>query len=285
MSLRWKLLWMKQEDPVIINSLWIGPELGTLELLTLHSFLDQGYRFSLWVYEEPQGIPRHPVLSVRDAREILDPSRIFRYAHKNRFGHGQHSVAGFSDLFRAFLLHREGGWWSDMDVCCIGNLPEDEPFVFRSHHHLAAVGNVMQCPAGSDLMGEYAQQLNAVLHAENRDWMLPLRLLNEGIKKHSLSHRIQKFSNTDSWFEIRKLLKPPAAPLPEHWKVIHWNLTDWIALDIPRNVALPGSWYEQLLRQHQVPHQVPDGSGIRQLKKQLRLSSTILRVVRNRLRP
>jgi len=61
----------------LIQSLWIGPRLSTMERLCISSFLANGHRFQLYLYEETEGIP--PGTEVRDAKRILPASRIFKY--------------------------------------------------------------------------------------------------------------------------------------------------------------------------------------------------------------
>lgn len=45
-------------------------------------------------------------------------------------------MAGFRDLFRTRLLWLHGGWWTDMDVTLIREIPRellDAPIVLREH--------------------------------------------------------------------------------------------------------------------------------------------------------
>ena len=75
----------------VIQTMWIGPRLSTMEQLCIKSFLRNGHPFHLYVYEEVEDVPQGTV--VLDANEILPASRIFQYRdHK--------SYAGFSNFFR-----------------------------------------------------------------------------------------------------------------------------------------------------------------------------------------
>ena len=106
----------------VIQGLWLGEPLSTLERLCMKSFMANGHEFHLYAYEELQGIPKGVV--VKDANEIVPKERIkeFRW------------FAGFSDFFRYSLLAKKGGWYVDMDVICL------RPFDFPSEYVFASSG-------------------------------------------------------------------------------------------------------------------------------------------------
>jgi len=110
----------------VINSLWIGRPLSLLEQLSITSFLQNGYEYHLYCYDEVANVPRGTVLC--DAAEILPASEIFYY----RRGPGKGSVAVFTDLFRLKILFEKGGWWVDTDVVCLRRFDFAEPIVFAS---------------------------------------------------------------------------------------------------------------------------------------------------------
>ena len=72
----------------LIQSLWIGPRLTTMEQLTIRSFLEHGHEFRLYVYDRVDGVPEGTV--VCDGNEVLPRSRIFTYREHD-------SVSGFSN--------------------------------------------------------------------------------------------------------------------------------------------------------------------------------------------
>jgi hypothetical protein len=98
-----------------IQSLWVGA-LSPVEELTIRSFLKHGHEFHLYSYGEIDGLPGGCIAHY--AGEILPESEIARFQ----------CLANFSDLFRYALLYRMGGWWVDMDVCCL------KPFDFKADH-------------------------------------------------------------------------------------------------------------------------------------------------------
>jgi mannosyltransferase OCH1-like enzyme len=103
----------------VVQSLWIGTELSTMERLSLSSFLRCGHRVHLYVYRDLPNVPRGVTLC--DANEILPASAVFQYPqHK--------SYAGFANFFRYKLLMERGGWWVDTDTVCL------KPFDFSSEY-------------------------------------------------------------------------------------------------------------------------------------------------------
>ncbi len=108
-----------QEVPV--HLFWAYGQLSALELMACRSFALQGYRTILWTYGDI--IEPRALAEVRDAREILPESRVFKYRNG--------SYAGFSNLFRYAVLSRLGGLWADTDVICLCPPSElgKEPFL------------------------------------------------------------------------------------------------------------------------------------------------------------
>ena len=112
--------------PEIINSLWIGRPLSPMEQLSIASFLQNGYEYHLYCYDEIGNVPAGTVL--RDAAEILPASGIFYY----RRGAGGGSVSAFANLFHFKFLLERGGWWVDTDMVCLRRFDFPEPILFAS---------------------------------------------------------------------------------------------------------------------------------------------------------
>lgn len=97
-----------------IQMLWIGNQLSPIEQLCMKSFLYHGHQVDLYAYTDIKGVPSGVIM--KDAREIIDSSKIFK--HMN-------SYAAFADLFRWALLQLRGGYYCDTDVLCL------KPFKFN----------------------------------------------------------------------------------------------------------------------------------------------------------
>lgn len=236
---------MEQDNPVV-NSLWIGSKLSLMEMLTIKSFIACGHVFRLWTYSEPETKLPAGVL-VMDANEILPQDKIFRYKSPNQFGHGMGSVSGFSDIFRYKLLYEKGGWWVDMDVTCIKYLNFDEEFVFRPHHELRVVGNVMKAPKGNELMKLCFEQAIEEVNEENTDWHKPIQILNHHIQALGLEQYIQpNFSNEDKWDEVKTYLTSNTS-LPDNYLCLHWMNEEWRRRQIDKYDFMIDSTYGSLL--------------------------------------
>ena len=107
----------------IIQSLWVGPNLSNLEKLSIKSFIDNGHKYHLYVYDKVEGIPEG--VEIKDANEILHKAHIFRY--KNG------SISAFTNIFRFVLLYKRGGYWVDTDLICLKKLPfKEKDIIFAS---------------------------------------------------------------------------------------------------------------------------------------------------------
>ena len=61
----------------IFQSLWLGKRLSVMEQLSIRSFLDQGYSFHLYTYQDVENIPQGT--TIRRGDEILPADEIFCY--------------------------------------------------------------------------------------------------------------------------------------------------------------------------------------------------------------
>lgn len=235
-----------------VNSLWIGGELSSLELLTIKSYVDHGYSFHLWTYEPVHVI--FPGVIFRNAAEIIPEEGIFTYKNSNKFGHGKGSVAGFSDIFRYKLLYEHGGVWTDMDITCLREINFKEEYFFRYHHQNGVVGNLMKCPPKSEVMKYCYERAIAEVNSNNTNWMLPLIILKEGVLKYNLEKYIIRNSNLDKWPLVARLCS--GSEIEYNWEIIHWMNEEFRRLKIEKNICLDNSMYHILLKRHHVPHRV-----------------------------
>ncbi|MDD2637011.1 MAG: glycosyltransferase [Bacteroidales bacterium] len=235
---------------IIVNALWIGNILSPTELLTIKSFIDNGHDFVLWAYDEIEtDLPQGAIL--KDANEIFPRTNVFCYKYPNQFGHGKGSYAGFSDIFRYKLLYLKGGWWTDMDVTCLKPLDFEDEYVFRTHHSLPMVGNIMKCPPNSKLMQKCFEEAVKKVDQNNRDWHLPIQILVDNVYVLKLDKYIKNFSNQDSWNIIREFLKK-TVPIPENWYVIHWVNEEWRRNNISKIAFIKSSLIFKLFEKHKI---------------------------------
>ena len=139
---------------VIIQSLWIGPELTDMEVYSIKSFLKQGFEFHLYTYDKVKRIPKGT--KIKDANKIIPAKEIFEI---------KKTFLPFSDIWRYKLLYEKGNYWSDLDMICIKPFDFKEPYVFSSERTIqkgaykmkvkkVANINLMKGPKGSPFFKE-----------------------------------------------------------------------------------------------------------------------------------
>ncbi|MGI6320394.1 MAG: glycosyltransferase [Bacteroidales bacterium] len=229
-----------------IHGLWIGSKLSSIELLCINSFIANGHKFHLWVYEDLENILPEAVI-LEDASKIIPKEEVFYYKNSNQYGHGKGSFAGFSDIFRYKLLYMHGGWWSDMDVICLKSLDFEQEYVFRTHHNFAVVGNIMKCPKNSPLMKKCFEDAKNSVDGDNLDWDLPIKILNDNIAYFELQEYIQDISNEDSWLVVRKYLLRNKKP-NKKWFVMHLLNEEWRKNKINKDAIPPFSFVGKTLK-------------------------------------
>lgn len=96
-----------------IECFWMGRPLGTIERLSLCSFLANGHHVRLHSYCEVGNLPA--------AVELADASKVVPFDPTITIskGFGAGSLAPFADYFRMSLLAQRGGVWTDLDVVCL----------------------------------------------------------------------------------------------------------------------------------------------------------------------
>lgn len=130
-----------------VNSVWVGGPLGPIISACLTSFLTQGYRMVLHVYDEPNDVPDGVTLA--DASEIFPPSKVFK---NRRTG----SYAPFSDIFRYRMLTMDIGMYVDCDIYCLRTFPSDRYLYAWDYWDPQKITNAIlalpaDCPALAEL--------------------------------------------------------------------------------------------------------------------------------------
>jgi hypothetical protein len=242
---------MTTVDEKNINSLWIGKTLSNMELLTIKSFLNNGYNFKLWVYEKIETtLPNN--LIIGDANEIIPSDKIFTYQNSSQFESGKGSFAGFSDIFRYKLLYEKGGWWVDMDVTCLAPFDVKTDYFFRAHHDLGLVGNVIKAPKGSELMKKCYEEAISTIDENNTDWHKPINILIDNVKKLRLDKYIySNMSNTDEFDKLEKYYFG-RDNFPENWLFIHWCNEVIRTFNIDKDKYFYNSSFGELLTKHDI---------------------------------
>ncbi len=205
----------------IIQGLWIGSNLTTMERLTISSYLKNNHEFHLYAYDEVESVPTGAL--VKDGNEILPASMIFQYRD-------QKSYSAFSNFFRYKLLFERGGWWVDMDAVCLKHFDFKEEHVFSSEPAQGKVftsSGYIKAPRRSGVM-DYAWQRCVEKNPDELVWgEVGPKLVAEAVKKYSLEHFIKppEVFCPVGYAEWQKVLDPKAVCLfGETTYALHlWN--------------------------------------------------------------
>jgi hypothetical protein len=150
----------------LAQSLWVGRKLRWIERLAIKSYLDHGWRFQLYVYDDVAGVPAG--CEVLSASAIIPEKDVFTEGT----GSGLHagSVGAFSDLFRYRLLYERGGMWTDTDVVNFRKFdPDGRKFVSTELSDAGLVslnGAMMAAPAGDPFVGRAYERGAALLQSD-----------------------------------------------------------------------------------------------------------------------
>ncbi len=226
-----------------VQMLWIGTRLSSMERLSVASFLANGHRVRLFVYDDVAGVP--PGADLCDANAILPKSEIFTYRDHE-------SVSGFANWFRYELLHRHGGWWFDTDMVCLRPLEFGDPCVISSESMISgqvlATCSAMRMPAGSDAMAYAARACaeadRATLYwGDTGPWLMTDAVERFGLWPHV--RPVEAFCPVPPG-EWRRLLDPEPPPLDGASTVHLWN-EQWRRAGVDKDGAFaPTSLYETL---------------------------------------
>ena len=180
----------------VMQGLWVGKRLTTLQRLSIASFLAHDHEFHLYTYDTVENVP--PGTIVLDGTDILPESMIFK---NTQF----HTYAAFSDYFRYQLLLQKGGWWVDVDTVCLRPFEFADEYVFSSEYELC--GEITNCgvikaPAGAPVI-EYAWDVCRSKPRDNLDWC--------EIGPDLVAAAVERF-------ELQRFVQPAACfcPVPVH---------------------------------------------------------------------
>lgn len=237
----------------VIQSLWIGDSLSTMEQLCINSFLQNGHDFHLYVYSCISNIPRGTILL--DANQIIPNRLIF----KDSFG----TFASFADWFRFKLLYLKGGWWTDMDSICLKyfNIPTEYCFAteYLSENDQTNVYNIcnLKAPPRAEILQDC---LNVIIKLRKTLKIIPwgafgIRLFKEIIKNYDVPSSYKKPPTAFcpiGWYEIKELIGSNMLETIIHSSFsIHLFNDMWRRNKMDKNLIYPPtSLYEKLKKMY-----------------------------------
>jgi len=229
-----------------VHGLWVDGDLPPFARLTIASFLKHHGGFNLWTYgsigNAPEGV------AIRDARSVILEENVFVYTD----GQGKGSVSGFSDIFRAKLLHLHGGWWVDMDVTLMRPIPDEfleAEIVLRNHWGNPVVGNIMKFPPKHPVMDATYQMTAQTVGSENTDWSKPLRILSCAAVMGGLIPSCRfRIGHTDQFVDVLPFTRL-SVDIPAHWWAMHWCNEMW-RRGHKQAVVAPHSHLSRLMKEY-----------------------------------
>lgn len=196
----------------LAQSLWVGKRLRWVERLAIRSYLDNGWRFQLYAYDEIDNVPEG--CEVLDANAIVPVKDVFREGNKSGLHAG--SVGAFSDLFRYRMLEQRGGMWTDTDVINLKKFdPDGRSFVSSDTIDaglFALNGAIMAAPAHSAFVTCAYERSLELLHGKELVFtrigphLLAELLLEFGVD--TLEVMPPNFLSAISWMNTATLLHP-----------------------------------------------------------------------------
>ncbi|WP_395622891.1 hypothetical protein [Sphingomonas daechungensis] len=129
----------------VLNTLWVGDQLGKLEQLCVLSGLAAGHPYHVYSYEPDKlrGVPDGA--EVRDAAEVMPRHRLLAYAECNSYALG-------ANFWRYEMLRQGRGYWVDLDVLVLRPFDLDQPYVFGTEEQGTVNNAVMLAPPDSPLV-------------------------------------------------------------------------------------------------------------------------------------
>jgi hypothetical protein len=231
----------------VIQGLWIGEELSTMEQLSIASFLANGHAYHLYAYEPIRNVPAGAEL--KDAAEILPRSRAFQYT-------GHATWSGFANFFRYKLLLDRGGWWADTDLICLQPFCFQSEYVFSSEFSLGRqmvnIGAI-KAPPGSDVM-RYAWEVCQTKDTSRLVWgETGPQLMEEAVLRHSLERSVLDWRTfcPVGFRDWKDLINPDADTDYDTSYAIHLWHEMWRAAGQDTNIHYhPGCTYERMRRRY-----------------------------------
>lgn len=141
---------------LIVNTIWIGGELGPIHAACLRSFVRQGHDVVLHTYARPHDTPDG--VRLFDANKLMKQEEIV--LHKKT---GSLTLA--ADRYRYRILREGMGLYVDCDVYCLQPFPQDQ-YVFGWEDDDTINNAVLNMPHDSEL-------LKHIIKASEDDFFIP----------------------------------------------------------------------------------------------------------------
>jgi len=180
---------MDKQTNNIIQSLWIGNTLSTVERLCISSYIKNGHEFHLYSYNDIEFVPDGCI--VKDASEILPKNDVFAY----NVGPGKGSYSAFSNYFRYKLLDLKGNWWTDTDIVCLKHFDFTNDYVFASERTQSEGDQITSGVIKTPKDNEFSKKCYEFCTKQNKDTLpwgtVGPRLVSKTVKELKIEHFVR----------------------------------------------------------------------------------------------
>ncbi|WP_410002920.1 glycosyltransferase [Campylobacter volucris] len=265
---------LKKQD---ICSFWYTPKgykgVGLMELLSIKSFLDNGYKFQLYTYNLDDKIfnkleKLFDDFELKDANEIID----FKNFFYDNLGVG---ISAFSDYFRFKLLYLKGGVWVDLDMVCLNYFDFNKyDYIFNSESEInlknqRITTSLLKFPKGSKL-GEILliEAKNIIKDNKLVEWgCIGPRFLSKWVKNLNLDICVLDYKKTCQvlWQDSRNFLSDNIY-VDETQPFLHLFSQMWKKYNMDKENLNSSGIYGKLLRKYKVKEILDDLNKVNILK-------------------
>ncbi|EAJ8122062.1 hypothetical protein BHT71_03835, partial [Campylobacter jejuni] len=226
-----------------IASFWYTPKgykgIGLMEILTIKSWLDNGYKFHLYTYnlDDKIFLKFQELFSnfiLKDANEIVPFSEYF----SDDRGAG---VAAFSDYFRFNLLYQRDALWVDLDMVCLNHMDLSQEYIFtqeidKDETKPRITTSFLKFPKNSDFGKNLIQEAKKIIdNKKNIPWgVIGPWFLAEQVEKWDLGKYKWDYKQTCQipWYKVKNFIdkgqvfdegRPCLHLFSEMWKTYNLN--------------------------------------------------------------
>ncbi|HEB9311429.1 TPA: hypothetical protein RZK23_000289 [Campylobacter coli] len=249
---------MKQE----ISSFWYTPEgykgIGIMELLSIVSFLDNGYKFVLYSYNLDD-IFFKKLDELFDDFELKDANEIIPF--ENYFSDDRGAgVAAFSDYFRFNLLYYRGGVWADLDMICLNYIDLTQEYIFsqeidQDKTKPRITTSFLKFPKYSDFGKNLIQEAEKII--DNRKiipWgVIGPWFLADEVEKYNLQKYKWDYKQTCQipYYKVKDFINK-RKKIDETKPFIHLFSEMWKSKKMEKNLLYKDGIYGHLLTKHHI---------------------------------
>jgi hypothetical protein len=207
-----------------INCVWIGNQLSIMEKLSLALAVKSGYNVILWSYCTFDDLPIGVTHKIID-KEILNPIGFNGIPHPHLLNGGIGSLSHWSDYFAFNILHKNGGYWMQLDLAILNDIDIKNEYSFTSWGN--GISPVfMKIPKGSEYAKTMSLKLEELLKTgmQNLQWEYSMQLMHNIANEHNIYNDCKLLNSNDGYYDCGcSASSPYNSPTNLNLSMIHWS--------------------------------------------------------------